>query len=306
MKPDIAIGNWPTMLTPFTLSGSIDYPALERMIEWYIAGGVNGLFAVCQSSEMFYLALEERVELARFVVEKAAGRVPVIASGHISERMEDQLEEIRRIAATGIEAFVLVSNRLAAENEDDSVWRRNAEHLLESVPDIAFGIYECPFPYKRLLSPELLKWCADTGRFWFLKDTCCSIDQIRAKLAAVRGTKLKLFNANTATLLESLQLGAAGFSGIMANFHPELYTWLLKEWRNTPVQAGVMQGFLTMASYAELKLYPANAKYYMQLCGLPITTVCRSRGSEPLPELQQTEMLQLQAITSYIKACFGA
>lgn len=70
-------GEWPTMLTPFR-DGAVDYPALEALVEWYIAHGVSGLFAVCQSSEMFFLSLEERVGIARFVNEKAAGRVPVI------------------------------------------------------------------------------------------------------------------------------------------------------------------------------------------------------------------------------------
>ena len=53
-------GEWPTMLTPFR-DGKVDYPALAELIEWYIAHKVSGLFAVCQSSEMFFLSKEERV-----------------------------------------------------------------------------------------------------------------------------------------------------------------------------------------------------------------------------------------------------
>ena len=67
-------GVWPVMLTPFTDHNEVDYPALERLTEWYIENGVSGLFAVCQSSEMFFLSLEERVKIAGFVKEKAAGR----------------------------------------------------------------------------------------------------------------------------------------------------------------------------------------------------------------------------------------
>ena len=52
-------GAWPVMLTPFTEEGKVDYKGLERLIEWYIENGVSGLFAVCQSSEMFFLSLEE-------------------------------------------------------------------------------------------------------------------------------------------------------------------------------------------------------------------------------------------------------
>jgi len=297
MNSWIADGVWPTMLTPFTEDNKIDYPALEQLIEWYIARGVDGLFAVCQSSEMFFLSLEERVQLARFVNERVAGRIPVIASGHVSDNMEDQIEEIRQIADTGIAAFVLVTNRLAAASEPDEVWKANAVRLLEEVPDVKFGLYECPHPYKRLVSPELLKWCADTGRFLFLKDTCCDIGQIRAKLEAVRGSDLKLYNANSATLLASLQLGAAGFSGVMANFHPELYVWLTKHWQEQPEKAEQLQHFLGTASFAELQYYPVNAKYYLQLEGIPVTTVCRSKDAAQFTRNRQLEVEQLRKLT---------
>lgn len=80
----------PVMLTPFAADERIDYPALAKLIDWYLEKGVDALFAVCQSSEMQFLSLEERVELARFVVQRVNGRIPVIASGHISDDIEAQ------------------------------------------------------------------------------------------------------------------------------------------------------------------------------------------------------------------------
>ena len=44
---------WPVMLTPFTERGEVDYNALERLIAFYEEGGCSGLFAICQSSEVF-------------------------------------------------------------------------------------------------------------------------------------------------------------------------------------------------------------------------------------------------------------
>ena len=70
-------GSWPVMLTPFTEDNKIDYDGLKELVDWYIKNGVSGMFAVCQSSEMFYLSLEERVKYAAKTVEFAAGRVPV-------------------------------------------------------------------------------------------------------------------------------------------------------------------------------------------------------------------------------------
>ena len=59
-------GVYPTMITPFTEDNKIDYNAVEQLLGWY-DGKVDGVFAVCQSSEMFCLSFEERLELMRFV-----------------------------------------------------------------------------------------------------------------------------------------------------------------------------------------------------------------------------------------------
>ena len=75
----------PVMLTPFTENNEIDYEGLGHLIDWYIENGADALFAVCQSSEMLFLSLEERVKLSQFVVEYTNNRIPVISSGHISD-----------------------------------------------------------------------------------------------------------------------------------------------------------------------------------------------------------------------------
>ncbi|NLG24042.1 MAG: hypothetical protein GX558_01695 [Clostridiales bacterium] len=142
----IAKGIWPTMITPFGDDGGVDESAIGAMVDWYIQRGCDGIFAVCQSSEMFYLSLDERVRLARAVVRAAGGRIDVIASGHVSDGPDDQAAELRAISRTGVKAVVLISNRLAGEGEGDDVWIRNAERLTAALPGAAFGLYECPPP----------------------------------------------------------------------------------------------------------------------------------------------------------------
>ncbi|WP_168120779.1 dihydrodipicolinate synthase family protein [Paenibacillus sp. HB172176] len=287
-------GVWPTMLTPFNEQGELDGESLARLTNWYLNKGVDGLFAVCQSSEMFALSLEERVRIAGEVVKTAAGRAPVIASGHIADGLEGQAEEIAAMASTGVEAVVLVTNRLASPHESDETWQHNVEELLCRLPDkIRLGFYECPYPYKRLLSPELLRWCANTGRFFFLKDTCCDAMMIERRMEAVKDSPFRLFNANSATLLASLQAGAAGYSGIMANFHPELYVWLLQNWRENPETAERLSDFLSLTSMIEKQLYPVNAKYGLQLEGILDGIYARSGQHEHFGATQKLEVEQL-------------
>ena len=90
-------GVWPVMLTPFTQDNEIDVPALRALVDWYIKNGVKGLFAACQSSEIHELNFEERMRIAKITVDAAAGRVPVVASGHTSDSLEDQAKDINTL-----------------------------------------------------------------------------------------------------------------------------------------------------------------------------------------------------------------
>ena len=293
-------GVFPVMITPFTETNEIDYTALEQLIEWYIGKGVQGLFAVCLSSEMYKLSLRERVELARFTVEKADGRVPVVASGHVSDSIPDQLEEIGAIAAAGVDAVVLVTNRLAGQEEDDEVWKRNCQLILDRYPDTDFGLYECPVPYQRLLSPKLLQWCADTGRFTFLKECSNNLEQIKGKLQAVQGSRLQVYIANNPHLLETMQLGGSGYSGILANFQPDLYSWLTDNWDKEPEKAQLLQSYLGASCLFEGRHYPTSAKYYVQLEGLKIHLHSRTQQQSNFRVTHQREIEQLHRFNGFV------
>lgn len=297
MTKEFPNGVYPVMLTPFTENNEVDYEALGKLVDWYIEKGVNGLFADCQSSEMFFLSLEERVKIGEFVKKHADGRVPVVTSGHISDSLEDQAKELTAIAGTGADAVIFLTNRLAKENESDEVWLENLKKLLEMIPkDVPLGFYECPYPYKRIISPELLKWCADTGRFYFIKDTSCDIENMKAKLEVIKGTNLKLFNANTSTLLETLELGASGYSGVMANFHPELYVKLCNIYKENPSKARKIADFLTVASLIERQVYPVNAKFYQKSIGNFNSIMTRTRD---IKELNATGILEIQQFVRF-------
>ena len=302
MSFSLTPGVWPTMLTPFDDRGGVDYRALDELTDWYISKGVAGLFAVCQSSEMFELTLEERVGIARAVVERARGRCGVIASGHISAEPDRQFEELKAVAETGIDALVLVANRPALEAESDAVWRDNTEALLSTLPaSVPLGIYECPYPYKRVLSNELLGWLAETGRFFFLKDTSCDRSIQRARAKTVEGSPLRLYNANSATLLYSLRIGYAGYSGVMANFHPHLYVWLCRRFEEAPAEAEKLQAFLGIASVIESHGYPANAKQYLAGEGLALHRMTRVRSHE-LRDDWMAELDELRRLTSIMES----
>lgn len=287
-------GVWPTMLTAFTLDNKIDYGTTERLIDWYIKNGADGIFAICQSSEMFCLTFDEKLKLLKFILEVVAGRVPVIASGHTLPNSNECLQELTAIAETGIDALVLITNMLAGEEKSEIRFKEQAEFLMKRLPPhISLGLYECPYPYKYIVSPELLRWCAQTGRFAFLKDTCCDIDLIKEKLQYITGTNMKLYNANSATLLESLRLGCAGYSGVMANFHPQLYRRLVNECTYNTTEIQKLQDFLGVSSLVEYLNYPLCAKLFLKdIIGIEETTRKSFERSLTAADLSQIEQLR--------------
>jgi len=266
----------PVMLTPFTENNELDYQGMKQLIDWYIANGADALFAVCQSSEMLHLSLEERVELSRFVVDYTAKRVPVISSGHVSNDMTAQIAELTAVAATGIDALVLVTNRLDPDNQGTDTFIENLNTLLAALPQsLPLGLYECPAPYRRLLTDEELSYCANTGRFVVLKDVCCDLPTVTRRVALVKGTPLAIINANAAIAFDAMKAGSKGFSGVFTNFHPDLYHWIYHHRDQAPDYAEQLSWFLSLSAVTETLGYPKNAKVYHQRLGTFDSVHCR-------------------------------
>lgn len=303
-----------TMITPYKKNGAIDYELAERYVDWYYESGIHGIFAVCQSSEIFHLTLEERVELNRRVYERAkalerrGGRsFTVVSSGHVSDSFEEQVRELNAIYASGTDGLILITNRLDPQNQGDDVFIENATRLLESLPKEAkLGLYECPWPYKRLVTPKILKWCVSTGRFTYMKDTCCDADEIARRVKILKGSGFKLLNANCQTLLESMKAEADGYCGIMCNFHPKLYAWLAENYACAPEQAALVQAVIGTFGFTEVGLpYPLTAKYHMNLCGLPTENLSRSRKAEELTDYGRSCMRQMKLATDELERLLG-
>ena len=299
------LGCWPTMITPFTDDDKIDYSAVRALTERYINGGCDGIFAVCQSSEMFFLKGEEKLDLARAVVEAAAGRVPVFASGHTAEEKTKQIEELGRMAETGVNAVVLVTNRLAGKDEGDDVLRQNFENILRQLPGLRFGMYECPYPYLRLLSTDFIEDCARRERLLSLKDVSCSIAVLKERIKAVKDTNFVLFNANTATLLDFFISGGEGYNGVMGNFHIDLYKWLYTHFSTEPELSRELSDFLTLAAVLEARAYPVSAKYHCSLTGVPMSLHTRTRDRSILNENARLEVASLIRLEKAMRKRLG-
>lgn len=274
----IPVGSIPTMITPFLNDGAIDWERVDQLVNWHFACGCVGIFSPCQSSEMYNLTREERLALAKRVNKcvanhKKTRKAVHVAVGTYGGSIEEQAAFVNKLN-DHCDAVVVVTCFMDPDKEGDDVWRRNAEKLLSLTPGVQLGLYECPVPYKRLLSPELLAWCAQTGRFHFHKDTSCNRSEIKAKIEAIKsvsGSPFRFFNANAETLQYSMDLGGDGFSGISANFYPHMLSWLVatmtKDGYKDDVEAQRavtdVQHFLSVAELVVGDNYPGSAKQFL-------------------------------------------
>jgi 4-hydroxy-tetrahydrodipicolinate synthase len=280
----------PVMITPFQQNGKIDLNGLTRLIDFYLTAGVKGFFANCLSSEMYQLNDAERLTLTQYVVKHVKGVVPVVATGSFGTTILERVEFAKKIYDTGIKAVILISSHYATKEESDTTLLSNIERMLELTGNIPMGLYECPSPYKRIISAEVFKSLLETKRMIYHKDTSIDQEKVSAKLALIKDNPLEFYDAHTANATFSLQHGAKGLSAIAGNFYPEILVWMCQNATDPDRQEDVkwLQQELDKAEDLISIGYPISSKYFLNKRGLPIQLTCRSSNHLLTTQQKQT------------------
>jgi 4-hydroxy-tetrahydrodipicolinate synthase len=283
----------PVMITPYNLKAEVDLDVVTTLIEFYLAAGVKGFFANCLSSEMFSITEDERLNLTAHIVKQVRGRVPVVATGSFGMTIADKALFIRKIHDTGIDAAIMITGHFAKEEDADDVLLRNFEQLFQATGDIPLGMYECPAPYKRIISPAVFRQLLSANRLIYHKDTSITHENVQAKLDILKetnNTSMEFYDAHTPNAAFSLQLGAKGMSSISGNFYPEVMVWMVNNATNPDKQEDVkwLQEELTKVDPLIHIAYPMSAKYFLQKRGLPIRTISRAVANKLTPDQRNT------------------
>ena len=279
------------MVTPFNLKAKVDLDAVSALIDFYLAAGVKGFFANCLSSEMFSISEDERLELTRHIVQYVNGRAPVVATGSFGLTIEDKAEFTKQIFDTGIDAVIMITGHFAKINEADDMLLQNFDTMLSLTGNIPLGMYECPAPYKRILSAPVFKQLLDTNRFVYHKDTSILPENVKVKLDIAKdNATLEFYDAHTPNAMFSLQNGARGMSSISGNFYPEVLVWMCNNATNPERQEDIawLQNELTAVDPLIHIAYPLAAKYFLEKRGLPVRQISRSHILQLTPEQKQT------------------
>lgn len=214
----------PPVLTPFHADGSLDLDSLDRLVDHLVAGGVNGLFVLGSSGQVAYLTDAERDVVVGRVVERAAGRAPVVV-GTPDFTARRVIEQGRRAADLGA-AAVVVTAPLYALNDAAEV----AEHFRMvargvRVPVIA---YDVPVRVHAKLGADMLVGLGREGVIIGVKDSSGDDVAFRRLVRANRdaGRPLQVSTGHEVMVDGMALLGADGAVPGLANVDPAGYARL--------------------------------------------------------------------------------
>jgi len=266
-------GVWGMMIAPFSPQPphAIDWALLDKIVDWLINKNCAGIFALSPASEMFTLSDDERLNLTRAVVKRVNGRIPVIACAAFGGTTADNIQSMNKMAATGVDGIVIPISAIINQHEGDKEFVRNMEEILKATEDtvtLPIGLYECPEPYHKTLSPQTLAWVSSQSRITFYIDTCASVQLIKKKMEAIGyNPTFKYFNGNATTLFDTMKSGAAGYIGPASSFYPHLFAWFLEHFHKQSEEISMLQRFFSLADLTVRLHWPLNAKVYFHFSG---------------------------------------
>jgi 4-hydroxy-tetrahydrodipicolinate synthase len=219
-------GVFSVLPTPFTPGDEVDHGSLRRVIDLYLAAGVDGVTALGVTSEAARLSESERAEILTTVLSHVAGRVPVVV-GATAEGTKLCLERSREARAAGAAAVMVSPPRMPKLNSEAVA--RHFTALAEAV-DIPIVVQDYPPVSGYAMEPALVVRIAreiPSARTIKLEDAPTPYKTARIRERA-EGLELAIFGGlGGMYLLEELLAGA---NGAMTGFaYPEILVRIVRQ-----------------------------------------------------------------------------
>ncbi len=217
MKKTIFTGSGVAIVTPMDKSGNIDYPELERLIEFQITNETDAIIICGTTGESSTLTDDEHIELIRFTVLKTAKRVPVIA-GTGSNDTAYSLMLSKEAAAVGADALLQVTPYYNKTSQ-----RGLVHHFMEVANNVPLPImlYNVPSRTGMTISIDAYKELAKHPNIIATKEASGDISHI-AKIAAACGDSLDIYSGNDDQIVPIMSLGGKGIVSVAANIIPKV------------------------------------------------------------------------------------
>ena len=216
MKKTIFKGMATALVTPMNEKG-VDYEAFGRFIDFQIENGINALVAVGTTGENATLEPEEQKEVIRFVVERTAGRVPVIA-GTGTNNTEHVLANTKAACEVGADAILVVTPYYNKATQNGLIKHFTTVADASTVPMI---LYNVPGRTGCNLLPKTVAKLAEHPNIVAIKEATGNMAQM-VELTALCGDKIDIYSGEDALTVPFISMGAAGTISVLSNVVPKL------------------------------------------------------------------------------------
>ena len=214
MKQTIFEGMASAIVTPMTPEG-IDYAALGRFIDFQIDSGINALVVMGTTGENATIEYADQLEAIRFTVERAAGRVPVIA-GTGTNNTQHVLHNTRNACQAGADAVLVVTPYYNKATQNGLYQHFMAVADASTVPVI---LYNVPGRTGCNLLPKTVARLAEHPNIAAIKEASGNVAQT-VEILHLCGDKLDVYSGEDALTVAMMAMGAKGTISVLSNVIP--------------------------------------------------------------------------------------
>lgn len=215
MKNTIFTGMATAIVTPMHTDGSIDYEALGRFVEFQIGSGINGLVVMGTTGENATIEPEDQKKVIAYTVEKAAGRVPVIA-GTGTNNTEHVLHNTRNACQVGADAVLVVTPYYNKATQNGLVTHFTAVADESTLPVI---LYNVPSRTGCNLLPKTVAKLSEHPNIAAIKEATGSLAQM-IEIMHLCGDKIDVYSGEDGLTVPMMAMGAKGTISVLSNVAP--------------------------------------------------------------------------------------
>lgn len=287
MKQTVFRGAATALITPLSADG-IDYEAFGRLIDWQIEQGINALVIAGTTGEGSTLTYQEHEEAIRFSVERAAGRVPIIA-GSGSNDTNRAITLSKFSCRAGADALLVVTPYYNKCTQKGLVASYTA---IADAVDRPIILYNVPSRTGVNIEPATYAALADHPNIAAIKEANGNISKLVETMMLV-GDKLDIYSGNDDQVVPFLSMGGSGVISVLSNVMPAQTVEMCRRFFDGDVagSAALQMKYLPLINALFSEVNPIPVKAAMAAMGW-----CENRVRLPLTPMEEEHWVKLEAI----------
>jgi len=258
-------GSIVAIVTPFK-DGKIDEATLKNLIEFHIKNGTNGILACGTTGESPTLSHEEHKKIIEICIEKANGRIPIIA-GTGSNSTSEAISLTHHASTAGADAALIVTPYYNKPTQEGLYL--HFKEIADSV-DIPIILYNIEGRTSRNIETQTIKRLTDNCKNIIgVKEASGSLDQMQSVVLNCP-ENFKLISGDDALTLPLLSIGGSGVFSVVANIIPADTAKLVDLFKKGEFQSAKKLHYkmLPLIKTMFLETNPAPVKKAMEFLGL--------------------------------------